>query len=145
MTLTQSQYRLVMALLRDLPTILSANTDVEVHSSSEVFITDTPQTATSPNSGAENVSSSSTMDVKFDVPMIRLELFDAKAVSKAKLEGHSIIRFEIEDVATLYQKQANGEQMADLRLAAITLSNTRPGTSLYRDFLPKSIGQEGQM
>jgi vacuolar protein sorting-associated protein 13A/C len=145
MTLTQSQYRLVMALLRDLPTMLSTNEDIAGSPSTKALETDTAQGTVSANSSAEDVSSASTMDVKFDVPTIRLELFDAKAVSKAKLKGHSIIRFEIEDVATLYQKQANGEQLADLRLGAITLSNTRPGTSLYRDFLPKSTGKEAQM
>ncbi|KAJ9118150.1 hypothetical protein QFC22_004053 [Naganishia vaughanmartiniae] len=145
MTLTQSQYRLVMSLLRDLPSMLSVTKDVEETASPEIFVAHTSQSAASPNAAPEDVSSTSTMDVKFDVPTIRLELFDHKAVSKAKLEGHSIIRFEIEDVATLYQKQVNGSQLADLRLAAITLSNTRPGTSLYRDFLPKSTGKEDQI
>jgi vacuolar protein sorting-associated protein 13A/C len=85
------------------------------------------------------------LSLRFNVPAVRLELFDAKAISKAKLDGHSIIRFEIDDVVSTFDIHADGSQVADVKLAAVTLSNTRPGASLYRDFLPRSTSEDSQM
>lgn len=148
MTLTQSQYRLLMALVRDLPATLSGGQDDQTPS----VITDNDTSTRliekdmlDVDKEADSGNPPSSMHVKFDVPSIRLELFDAKATSRAKLDGHSIIKLEIDNVETSYQHQSDGQQEADVKLAAITLSNTRPGASLYRDFLPKSTSQESQM
>ncbi|KAI5452535.1 Vacuolar protein sorting-associated protein 13, variant 2 [Naganishia albida] len=148
MTLTQSQYRLLMALLRDLPASLSNSQESQppvetVDKNASVLPIEKDMLDAS--EAANNGNPASLMSVKFDVPNIRLELFDAKATSKAKLEGHSIIRFEIDNVESSYQQRSDGQQVADVKLAAVTLSNTRPGASLYRDFLPKSTSPESQI
>jgi vacuolar protein sorting-associated protein 13A/C len=149
MTLTQSQYRLIMAILRELPATLTGPQDKQPQvetvdaAKSTSLIEKTPvevdeeekQTGTAPSS----------LSLRFNVPAVRLELFDAKAISKAKLDGHSIIRFEIDDVVSTFDTHADGSQVADVKLAAVTLSNTRPGASLYRDFLPRSTSEDSQM
>lgn len=135
-----------MALVRDLPAALNGVQDDRT----PAVITDDETSARLIEKDMLNIDKEadippSSMHVKFDVPSIRLELFDAKATSRAKLDGHSIIKLEIDNVETSYQQQSDGQQAADIKLAAITLSNTRPGASLYRDFLPKSTSQESQM
>lgn len=137
-----------MALVRELPEALNGGQDDRT----PAVITDEDTSARLIEKEMLNVDKEAdsgippaSMHVKFDVPSIRLELFDAKATSRTKLDGHSIIKFEIDNVETSYQQQSDGQQAADVKLAAITLSNTRPGASLYRDFLPKSTSQESQM
>lgn len=148
MTLTQSQYRLIMAILRELPSTLTGNQESQPQpiaanpGESTSLIEMTPAEA---DAEEQVATASSSLSLRFNVPAIRLELFDAKAISKAMLDGHSIIRFEIDDVLSTFEKGADGSQVADVELAAVTLSNTRPGASLYRDFLPRSTSEESQM
>lgn len=148
MTLTQSQYRLIMAILRELPSALSESQDdqpvsIATNTGESTSLVETKRVQARAEKPVGPVPSS--LSVRFNVPAIRLELFDAKAISKARLDGHSIIRFEIDDVVAIFDKGVNGSQLADVRLAAVTLSNTRPGASLYRDFLPRSTSEESQM
>lgn len=148
MTLTQSQYRLIMAILRELPAALSECQDdqsatIVTNTGESTSLVETTQAQARAEKPIGPVPSS--LSVQFNVPAIRLELFDAKAISKATLDGHSIIRFEIDDVASTFDKGVDGSQSADVKLAAVTLSNTRPGASLYRDFLPRSTSGESQM
>jgi vacuolar protein sorting-associated protein 13A/C len=148
MTLTQSQYRLLMALMRDLPASLGDGQETQplaIASDKDAAPRPIEKDMLDVGKQADSSNPPSSMHVKFGVPNIRLELFDAKATSRAKLDGHSIIKFEIENVETAYQQQSDGQQAADVKLAAVTLSNTRPGASLYRDFLPKSTSPESQM
>jgi vacuolar protein sorting-associated protein 13A/C len=148
MTLTQSQYRLIMAILRELPATLTGPQDkqpqvetVDTAKSSSLIEKNPVQVDEEKQTGA----APSSLSLRFNVPAVRLELFDAKAISKAKLDGHSIIRFEIDDVVSTFDMHADGSQVADVKLAAVTLSNTRPGASLYRDFLPRSTSEDSQM
>lgn len=148
MTLTQSQYRLIMAILRELPATLTGPQDKQP----QVETVDAAKSTSLIEKGPVEVdeekqtgAAPSSLSLHFNVPTIRLELFDAKAISKAKLDGHSIIRFEIDDVVSTFDMHADGSQAADVKLAAVTLSNTRPGVSLYRDFLPRSTSEDSQM
>lgn len=137
-----------MAILRELPATLTGQQDnlpqtaaIDAGESASLIETTSVEVDTEKQVGA----APSSLSFRFNVPAIRLELFDAKAISKAELDGHSIVRFEIEDVVSTFDKRPDGSQVADVKLAAVTLRNTRPGASLYRDFLPRSTSEESQM
>ena len=76
------------------------------------------------------------LDFSFSIPSINLELFDAKAVSKATLHGSNIAKFRMSTAAVTYKADLDGSVLSEVSLKAVTMSNTQAGSSIFREIIP---------
>ena len=143
MALTQQQYVLLMKLSKTLPGVFSSNEGNEVKEdlkSAGVAITEAADKA-QPNAIAEKGS----LDFAFKVPIARLELFGAKAVSPETLHEASIAAFAINASHVQYQSRADGSSEANVTVKSIAMNNTRPGSSVYRELIPEGKRRGNQL
>jgi vacuolar protein sorting-associated protein 13A/C len=152
LALTEYQYSMLMDLVRVLPRAFD-NGPSELDVEGQEITMATPagqlhQDAQSGNKGSTLVERQSIetkgksakartkLEFSFCVPSINLELFDAKAVSRATLHGNSIAKFRMSTAAVTYTNGLDGSVHSEVSLKAITMSNTRAGSSIFREIIP---------
>lgn len=82
------------------------------------------------------------MDVKIDV--VKLQLFDSKATSESDLRDCGIARFALSNSTVRYKQLSTGAGEAEIILKAFTITNTRPGTSKFREIIPAARHDRNQ-
>jgi vacuolar protein sorting-associated protein 13A/C len=132
MTLTQKQYILIMDLAETLPGIFRGN---DSEDSPEQSRSGTPAGTQTP-ADVEQPQAISSMTFDFAIPLIRLEVFGAKAVDSATLASDSIAAFAINTSDVSYKSPGDGSSEVSITVQSISMSNTRPGKSVYREIIP---------
>jgi hypothetical protein len=143
MALTQQQYIMLMNLSKTLPGVFSNGEGNEVKEGLKSAGAAVAEAADNvqPNVAGE----SGNLDFAFNIPVARLELFGAKAVSLATLPEASIAAFAINASHIQYQSRANGSSEANVTVKSIAMSNTRPGDSVYRELIPEGKRRGNQL
>jgi vacuolar protein sorting-associated protein 13A/C len=86
-----------------------------------------------------------TLDFTFSIPSINLELLDINAVSKATVQGNSIAKFRMSAAAVTYKTCSDGAIQSEVSLRSITMSNTRRGSSIFREIIPAANHDGNQL
>jgi vacuolar protein sorting-associated protein 13A/C len=140
MSLTQQQYILIMNLTKTLPGILQ--NDDETTPAPARLSNATPADAIEQDTSPAERSN---LDFAFQVPVVRLELYGSKAMSTENLHEDSIAAFSINSSHVQYQSKADGASEANVTVKSIAMSNTRPGSSIYRDLIPEGKRKGNQL
>ncbi len=156
LSLTQRQYVMLMELVNVLPGALSGIDDDDIipDAISDTALTPsappTPIKETPPEGGVNlepelAVASASndpsiwtSLDFAFSVGSIALELYTADALQESDLKNNSIARFALTQTHVGLRQLSSGAMEAEFSLAALSFSNTRAGTSVFRDIIPSA-------
>lgn len=157
--LTQMQYCLLMTVMQAVPRVFSAppsDTPVEPPTStiqSRPNLASTPsrdsRVATSlqpelrPRTGAASKIWTK-LDVLVTVGAVKLHLYDASATHQDNLKQHGIARFALNHNSLRLKMLSDGAMEAQIVLKSFLMSNTRPGTSKFREIIPTASHDRNQ-
>lgn len=106
----------------------------------------TPKSSKRPPSSTDQVKAGARgVKVAFNIPSINLELYDGEAVSSTSLQGHSIAKFRLNYAKMAYHSKTDGGSDLEVSLRSITMSNTRAGSSIFREIIPPAEHDGNQL
>ncbi|KAF8516153.1 hypothetical protein BU17DRAFT_51124 [Hysterangium stoloniferum] len=153
---TQVQYHLLMELARTVPKVLGESSETETDSSlSPVPPQSTSSTPVAPaqspalNGQAVDLQPEiepasfangrriwTTLCVGLTIGTVKLHLYDDTAKLETDLKNSGIVRFALNDTRLRYKSLSDGASEAELVLKSFTMSNTRSGSSKFREIIP---------
>jgi vacuolar protein sorting-associated protein 13A/C len=166
LSLTQRQYMLLMSLMSSLPRALGNVNDAEEALES---MPPTPSTSTTPSTpGRETPTPSepgadlgpelrvvktgpgeqqvwTSLDFVFSVGSIGLEVYDVDAETQEDIQTSSIAKFALVKAHLNFKTLSDGAMEAEFSLKTLTFSNTRAGSSLFRDIIPAASHDGNQV
>ncbi|CAI2166885.1 9593_t:CDS:10 [Funneliformis geosporum] len=143
MSLTEKQYKYLFDLSNTIPRAFGTGESTDKNTSGSP----TSPSQHSKKSGAIETSSSqkddaevlpwTTIDFKFIVNQIYLEIFSGDGFQAKKLSDTSLSKFCLNETKIKYSMESNGSMNAELSLQSATLNDTRPNVqNAYREILP---------
>lgn len=152
LSLTQTQYRLLMDLAKSIPRIFSNYpNDVSDNSSrlseqkSAPMSNLTPSVSLGPELKIDIGQRAWTMmDVVLTIDSVRLQLYDASASCERNLKDHGVARFALRGNALRLKMLSNNSLEAQVTLKSFTISNTRPGNTKFREIIPAAQHNRNQ-
>lgn len=157
--LTQSQYCLLIALSQSIPKVfadvpevdyepeprqpLESSSTPNASSDSTTVVDLRPELSTNPFSGDTRPWPS--LDVVVAVSAIKLHLYDALATTQANVKEHGIVRFALSDNSLRLKMLSDGALESQVVLKSMTMSNTRPGPSKFREIMPAAQHERNQI
>jgi vacuolar protein sorting-associated protein 13A/C len=87
-------------------------------------------------SSADGSRSWTTIDMVVTVDAVKLHLYDSSATIESNLKGHGIARFALNQNTLRLKMLSDGAGEAQVILKSFTMSNTRPGSSKFREIIP---------
>lgn len=168
LSLTQSQYVLLMSIVDSLPRALSGVSDADTAPDAlpDTPITEsgnlTPVSEGAPSepgvdlqpelavvkgksTGKEGPEIWTTLDFVFSVGSIALELYTGEAHRQEDLQQNSIARFALTQTHVGMKQLSDGAMEAEFSLRALSFANTRAGKSVFRDIIPSADHQGKQV
>ena len=159
--LTQTQYCLLIALSQSIPRVLDSNLPQElvespivtdVSGTPEQILPDSISEATvdlrpevRPSGSANGRTTWSKVDVFVSLDVVKLHLYDERATTEDTLREHGIARFAL-NASTLRAKLlSDGSTEAEVVMKSFTMSNTRPGSSKFREIIPAAQHNRNQV
>ncbi|KAI0361599.1 vacuolar protein sorting-associated protein 13 [Trametes cingulata] len=154
--LTQPQYCLLIALSQSIPKVFADVPEVPDHarsreptgeddlvqaSSSTVDLR--PELSANPTSGDARPWTS--VDVVVAVNAVKLHLYDALASSQANVKDHGIARFALNDNTLRLKMLSDGSLESQVVMKSMTMGNTRPGSSKFREIMPAAQHERNQI
>ncbi|KAF8640890.1 hypothetical protein AX17_000538 [Amanita inopinata Kibby_2008] len=149
--LTQTQYRLLVDLTRSIPRVFVKSTDIEGGPADAPIdpdpmnALDTASVSLRPElkvpTGQHTWTS---MDLIVSVNGVKLHLYDSQALSDRSLKDHGIVRFALHDNTLRLKTLTNGSLEAQVTLRSFTITNTRPGSSRFREIIPAAQHSRNQ-
>ncbi|EIW86715.1 vacuolar protein sorting-associated protein 13 [Coniophora puteana RWD-64-598 SS2] len=148
MYLTQVQYGLLMDISKSIPKVLSGAPEGEHQIESSISpatssharaLTEEEQeihVSLEPELRAQQKDIWATVDVLVSVKTIKLHLYDSQATTESSLKEHGIARFALNDNTLRYKSMSDTSSEAQVVLKSFTMSNTRPGSSKFREIIP---------
>jgi vacuolar protein sorting-associated protein 13A/C len=85
-----------------------------------------------------------TLDLVLTVSTVKLQLYDRQATSEVNLKGHGIARFALSDNSVRVKMLYDGAMEAQVVLRSLTMSNTAPGPSKFREIIPAAQHDRNQ-
>ncbi|KAH7345058.1 hypothetical protein B0J17DRAFT_763771 [Rhizoctonia solani] len=85
-----------------------------------------------------------TLDLVFSCHAVKLHLFDQNAVREDNLKECGISRFALVDNIVRYKSLSDGASEAEVVLKSLTMSNTRPGPTKFREIMPAAQHDRNQ-
>ncbi|CAE6413624.1 unnamed protein product [Rhizoctonia solani] len=85
-----------------------------------------------------------TLDLVFSCHAVKLHLFDQNAVREDNLKECGIARFALVDNIVRYKSLSDGASEAEVVLKSLTMSNTRPGPTKFREIMPAAQHDRNQ-
>lgn len=156
--LTQTQYILLMKLMKSIPKILvaspegnaqaesalpsSSDNNGTVSSSSNQVVNLEPELRVA--SDVDRTPAWTTLDLVASVKVVKLHLYDSLATREENLEDHGIARFSLNDSNLRYKSICDGAAEAQVVLKSFTINNTRPGVSKFREIIPAADHDRNQ-
>jgi vacuolar protein sorting-associated protein 13A/C len=77
-----------------------------------------------------------TMDLVVNMNAVKLHLYDKDATSEESRKDHGISRFALNGSTLRYKVLSNAASEAQVVLKSFTMSNTRPGNTVFREIIP---------
>ncbi|KAI0724570.1 vacuolar protein sorting-associated protein 13 [Cerioporus squamosus] len=159
--LTQSQYCLLIALLQSIPKVFAAVPDNEAATSQLPSPVPTPDAETSQSSLSETTSAVdlrpelstqssesrpwTSLDLVVTMSAVKLHLYDALATTPTSVKEHGIARFVLKDNSLRLKMLSDGALEAQVVLKSMTMNNTRPGNSKFREIMPAAQHERNQV
>ena len=150
--LTQVQYGLLVKLSQAVPRVLAgtpegheqaqavAQTDHCISPPHEETLVDLePELRMVPSS-----RSWTALDLVVSINAVKLHLYDASAATEPDLKDHGIARFALNSNTLRFKMLSDGAGEAQVVLKSFTISNTRPGTSKFREIIPAAQHDRNQ-
>ncbi|KAI0669883.1 vacuolar protein sorting-associated protein 13 [Trametes maxima] len=158
--LTQPQYCLLIALSQSIPKVFANVPEAALEVSSprtpnpsdgQLILSKAPSSAVdmrpelviNPDSGG--VKPWTSVDLIVTVNAVKLHLYDALATTQANVKDHGIARFALSDNSLRLKTLSDGALEAQLVLKSMTMSNTRPGNSRFREIIPAVQHERNQV
>jgi vacuolar protein sorting-associated protein 13A/C len=85
-----------------------------------------------------------TLDLVFSCHAVKLHLFDQNASCEDNLKECGIARFALVDNIVRYKSLSDGASEAEIVLKSLTMSNTRPGPTKFREIMPAAQHDRNQ-
>ncbi|CAE6434049.1 unnamed protein product, partial [Rhizoctonia solani] len=85
-----------------------------------------------------------TLDLVFSCHAVKLHLFDQNAAREDNLKECGIARFALVDNIVRYKTLSDGASEAEVVLKSLTMSNTRPGPTKFREIMPAAQHDRNQ-
>lgn len=164
--LTQTQFIILMGLSRSVPAVFAtanaADDEVDLSSSKMLTVpTETPAPATPEETGAlidlgpevsmtaidqsgKHIDVWTSLDLVFSCHAVKLHLYDHDASREENLKECGIARFALVDNIVRYKSLSDGASEAEVVLKSLTMSNTRPGPSKFREIIPAAQHDRNQ-
>ncbi len=86
-----------------------------------------------------------TIDLVVTISAVRLHLYDAQATTSANVKEHGIARFALIDDSLRLKMLSDGALEAQFILKSMTMNNTRPGSSRFREIMPAAQHERNQV
>uniref|UniRef100_A0A5K1JWH3 CHIP6 n=1 Tax=Ganoderma boninense TaxID=34458 RepID=A0A5K1JWH3_9APHY len=165
---TQTQYCLLIALSQSIPKVFANVSDADIRSPQLPSPVPTPgakegsRSATS-EPGYETVSRVdlrpelsahpstgeahpyTSLDLVVTISAVKLHLYDASATTPANVKEHGIARFALNDNTLRLKTLSDGALEAQVVLRSMTMNNTRPGSSKFREIMPAAQHERNQV
>ncbi|CCL98963.1 uncharacterized protein FIBRA_00971 [Fibroporia radiculosa] len=158
--LTQVQYHLLVALSQSIPKVLAGAPEGTVQAT-EVFAISPPDaernTSSPPVPGvdlqpelrlvrpSEDSSIWTTVDAVVTIHAVRLHLYDRLATTESSLKEHGIVKFALSEDNLRLKILSDGAMEIQVVLKSLTMSNTRPGPSRFREIVPAVKHERNQV
>ncbi|TFY54315.1 hypothetical protein EVJ58_g8935 [Rhodofomes roseus] len=157
--LTQLQYKLLMDLAQSIPRALAGAPEgsAEASQSSAVSVRSQDQSvAPSPPAvdlqpelrvvqQADGARVWTTIDVLLTIGAVKLHLYDEQATSEVNLKEHGIARFALSENSLRTKVLSDGAIEAQVIMKSMTMNNTRPGHSKFREIMPAAEHDRNQV
>ncbi|RPD62925.1 vacuolar protein sorting-associated protein 13 [Lentinus tigrinus ALCF2SS1-6] len=159
--LTQSQYCLLINLLQSIPKVFADVPEAEVTTPRLPSPIPTPESDISQSSLSEatsavdlrpELSSQSvasrpwtSLDLVVTMDAVKLHLYDAFATTMENVKEHGIARFVLKDNSLRLKMLSDGALEAQVILKSMTMNNTRPGHSRFREIMPAAQHERNQV
>ncbi|GAB1518861.1 Vacuolar protein sorting-associated protein 13 [Rhizoctonia solani] len=85
-----------------------------------------------------------TLDLVFSCHAVKLHLYDQNASREDNLKECGIARFALVDNIVRYKALSDGASEAEVVLKSLTMSNTRPGPTKFREIMPAAQHDRNQ-
>ncbi|OSX67568.1 hypothetical protein POSPLADRAFT_1064162 [Postia placenta MAD-698-R-SB12] len=85
------------------------------------------------------------VDLVVTIGSVKLHLYDHSATAEQTLREHGIARFALNGNSLRMKVLCNGSFEAQLILKSLTMSNTRPGNSRFREIMPAAQHERNQV
>lgn len=85
-----------------------------------------------------------TLDLIVFVKTIKLQLYDAAAFQDQSLKDHGIAKFALTDNTLRLKILSDGAKEAQVVLRSLTMNNTRPGKTKFREMIPAARHERNQ-
>ncbi|KAH9835542.1 vacuolar protein sorting-associated protein 13 [Rhodofomes roseus] len=157
--LTQLQYKLLMDLAQSIPRVLAGAPEgsAEASQSSAVSVRSQDQSA-APSPPAVDLQPElrvvqqadgarvwTTIDVLLTIGAVKLHLYDEQATSEVNLKEHGIARFALSENSLRTKVLSDGAIEAQVIMKSMTMNNTRPGHSKFREIMPAAEHDRNQV
>lgn len=152
--LTRIQYGVLVGLSQSIPKVFETPIDIVTADSlpttparaSSVSLPpqEEPAAALLPELKASASSTYTTLDLVLDVKTVKLHLYDGDAKFEQDLKQHGITRFALNNSNLRLKLLSNGAGEAQVVLKSFTVSNTRPGNTRFREFIPAAQHDRNQ-
>ncbi|KAG9102497.1 hypothetical protein FRC06_001944 [Ceratobasidium sp. 370] len=166
--LTQTQFKILMDLSRSVPQVFATAGEAEEDADESTkrmstlpIEVPTPAPATPDGNGTlvnlgPEVSMTATdqngkeikvwtsLDLVFSCHAVKLHLYDHNASREGDLKECGIARFALVDNIVRYKSLSDGASEAEVVLKSLTMSNTRPGPSKFREIMPAAQHDRNQ-
>lgn len=86
----------------------------------------------------------STIDLIVKMNAVKLHLYDGQATLEENRKDHGIARFALNGTTLRYKMLSNNASEAELVLKSFTMSNTRPGNTVFREIIPAANHDRNQ-
>ncbi|KZT65144.1 vacuolar protein sorting-associated protein 13 [Daedalea quercina L-15889] len=147
--LTQLQYKLLIDLSQSIPRVLAGSPEGSAEASQSPVApqSQSPTASLSPpavelqpelrvvqQDGGVRVWTAA--DVFLTIGAVKLHLYDESATTEANLKEHGIARFALTENSLRTKILSDGAIEAQVILKSLTMNNTRPGNSRFREIMP---------
>ncbi|CAE6445232.1 unnamed protein product [Rhizoctonia solani] len=165
--LTQTQFCILMELARSVPQVFATSEEAEKEAEQSADKMPTlsiqpsiPATPSNENNALVDLGPEislsatdkegkpinvwTTLDLVFSCHAVKLHLFDQNAVREDNLKECAIARFALVDNIVRYKSLSDGASEAEVVLKSLTMSNTRPGPTKFREIMPAAQHDRNQ-
>ncbi|KAJ1311504.1 hypothetical protein OPQ81_009991 [Rhizoctonia solani] len=165
--LTQTQFCILLDLARSVPQVFATSEEAEKEAEQSADKMPTlpiepsgPATPANENSAIVDLGPEislkatdkegkpikvwTTLDLVFSCHAVKLHLFDQNAVREDNLKECGIARFALVDNIVRYKSLSDGASEAEVVLKSLTMSNTRPGPTKFREIMPAAQHDRNQ-
>ncbi|KAG6851060.1 hypothetical protein H0H93_002952 [Arthromyces matolae] len=147
--LTQMQYNLFIRLSQSIPKVFESPPDYTSQPTASGDLMKKRAQDSSVNLEPELSIDSETknwtsLDLVLRISAIKLHLYDANAASEKDMREHGIVKFALSDNTLRVKSLRDGSKEVQIILRSLTMTNTRPGNTRFREIIPAAKHDQNQ-